>query len=226
MKELIEKKTEGLDIPITFIPNWAELETVSPTPREQNALLGELGLADKFVFLYAGNMGYPNDLESIVWCAEKLRKEEQFHFIFLGAGVKKAWLTREVAAMALTNITVLEPKPRSEQAVFLNACDVALVSLVKKMWGVSMPSRTYNILAAGKPILALTEPGSELAQVIADDNVGWVVPPCEPEKLSAAIHEIYSKRNELKEMGARARNAGVKKYSTEAAVRGYFEVLR
>lgn len=226
MKELVAKKTDGLDIPITIIPNWAELETVSPAPREQNALLHELGLADKFVFLYAGNMGHPNDLESIVWCAEKLKEKEQFHFIFLGAGVKKAWLLREVAVKNLTNITVLDPKPRSEQMVFLNACDVALVSLVKKMWGVSMPSRTYNILAAGKPILALTEPGSELAQVIADDNVGWAIPPREPEKLSAAIQEIYSKRSELKEMGERARKAGVEKYSTDVAVRGYYDALK
>lgn len=226
MKELVAKKTQGLDIPITIIPNWAELETVSPAPRDQNELLDELGLSDKFVFLYAGNMGHPNDLESIVWCAENLRGREEFHFIFLGAGVKKGWLLREIAGKELTNITVLDPKPRSEQAVFLNACDVALVSLVKRMWGVSMPSRTYNILAAGKPILALTEPGSELAQVIADDNVGWVVPPCEPEKLSAAIEEIYSKRDDLAEMGERARNAGVTKYSTEVAVEGYYKALK
>lgn len=226
MKDLVGKKTEGLDIPITTIPNWAELETVSPAPRAENRMLRDLGLSDKFVFLYAGNMGHPNDLESIVWCAENLRDREQFHFIFLGAGVKKAWLLNEKAEKDLANITVLDPKPRSEQAVFLNACDVALVSLVKKMWGVSMPSRTYNILAAGKPILALTEPGSELAQVIEDDNVGWVVPPGDTEKLSAVIEEIYSKRDGLNEMGVRARHAGVEKYSTDVAVRAYYEALR
>jgi glycosyltransferase involved in cell wall biosynthesis len=226
MKELLAEKTAGLDIPITTIPNWAELETVSPASRYQNALLQELSLSGKFVFLYAGNMGHPNDLESIVWCAEKLKDREHFHFIFLGAGVKKTWLLKEIAAKELTNITVLDPKPRSEQAVFLNACDVALVSLVKKMWGVSMPSRTYNILAAGKPILALTEPGSELAQVIDDDNVGWAVPPREPEQLLAAIEDIYAEKDRLAEMGLRARKAALERYSVGMAVGKYFNALK
>lgn len=225
MKELVGKKTAGLDIPIVTIPNWAELETVSPAPREQNSLLKELGLEDKFVFLYAGNMGHPNDLDSIVRCADKLRENPDLHFIFLGAGVKKGWLEKEIAARDLTNITVLDPRPRSEQSIFLNACDVALVSLVGKMWGVSMPSRTYNILAAGKPMLALTEEGSELALVIADDSVGWTVPPGRPEALCSAIKEIYERRAELKGMGENARNAALEKYSLSTAVEKYREVL-
>ena len=225
MKELVEKKTAGLDIPIATIPNWAELETVSPAPREDNALLKELGLEDKFVFLYAGNMGHPNDLESIVWSAEQLRDDPKLHFIFLGAGVKKGWLQKEIAARKLTNITVLDPRPRAEQTNFLNACDVALVSLVRKMWGVSMPSRTYNILAAGKPMLALTEEHSELALVISDDDVGWAVPPGQPEALCRRIEEIYKNRSELKAMGDRARNAALKKYSLDAAVASYKEAL-
>ena len=226
MKELVEKKTAGLDIPIVTIPNWAELETVAPAPREHNDLLKELGLQDKFVFLYAGNMGHPNDLESIVWCADNLRDDPNVHFIFLGAGVKKSWLQKEVAARKLTNITVLDPRPRAEQTIFLNACDVALVSLVRKMWGVSMPSRTYNILAAGKPMLALTEEHSELALVISDDNVGWTVPPGQPEALCERIKEIYKGRTELTDMGDRARNAALKRYSLQAAVDSYREALR
>lgn len=226
MKELVAKKTEGLDIPIVTIPNWAELETVCPAPRDENALLEEIGIMDKLVFLYAGNMGHPNDLESIVWCAEKLIDREEFHFIFLGAGVKKGWLLKEKSSKLLGNITVLDPKPRSEQPVFLNACDVALVSLVDKMWGVSMPSRTYNILAAGKPILALTEHGSEIAQVISDDNVGWSVPPQQPERLLRLIEDIYARKDELREMGKRARQAALEKYSLAVAVKGYYEALK
>jgi glycosyltransferase involved in cell wall biosynthesis len=226
MKDLVEKKTAGLDIPIVTIPNWAELETVSPAPREHNALLKELGLEEKFVFLYAGNMGHPNDLESIVWCADHLRDDPNLHFIFLGAGVKKGWLQKEAAARKLTNITVLDPRPRAEQTIFLNACDVALVSLVRKMWGVSMPSRTYNILAAGKPMLALTEEESELALVISDDNVGWTVPPGQPETLCNEIKEIYKGRSGLTAMGDRARRAALERYSLQAAVERYREALK
>jgi glycosyltransferase involved in cell wall biosynthesis len=226
MKVLVEEKTSGLDIPIATIPNWAELETVEPKPRAENKLLQELNLADKFVFLYAGNMGYPNDLESIVWCADKLKRDEKFHFVFLGAGVKRKWLEREVVEKGFRNVTILEPRPRGEQNVFLNACDVALVSLVKKMWGVSMPSRTYNILAAGKPILALTEADSELARVVSEEKVGWSVAPNEPEKLLETIYRIYAEREKLAEMGKRARRSAVEKYSPEQAVASYLVELK
>lgn len=225
MKKLVSGKLESFkqtEIPtITVIPNWAELEQIEPTARFENPLLRELNLTDKFVFMYAGNMGYPNDLESFVWCAGKLLANEKFHFIFLGAGVKKKWLEKAVSAKKLNNITILDPKPRTEQITFLNACDVALVSLVKNMWGVSMPSRTYNILAAGKPILAITEKDSEVEQVILEEKVGWSVPPEKPEILLKTILEIYQNRDLLAEMGKRARRAAVGKYSLADAVENY-----
>jgi len=221
MKKLVGRKTDGLDIPIVYIPNWAEIEQVSPQPREENILLEELGLKEKFVFLYAGNMGHPNDLESVIFCAEKLLEDDKFHFIFLGAGVKRRWLETQVSEKNLKNLTLLAPKPRSEQNIFLNACDVAIVSIVKKMRGVSMPSRTYNILAVGKPILGLVEPDSEVAFVVEEDAVGWTVAPNEPEELLNLINKIYTEREKIPEMQKRARSAALAKYSLQTAVENY-----
>ena len=226
MFELVEKKTEGLDISIETIQNWAELENVKPLPRSENPLLKELDIEEKIVFLYAGNMGYPNDIESIIECAAKLKDDRRFCFVFLGAGVKRKWLEREVVEKSLTNVKLLAPRPRSEQNVFLNACDVALVTLVKKMRGVSMPSRTYNILAAGKPILAVTETGSEITKVVEEDAVGWTVSPNEPEKLLEKILEIYDSRDDFEEMSRRARNSALEKYSLETAIEKYRTALK
>lgn len=225
MSVLLEEKTAGLDTSIEVIQNWAELETVHPEPRQSNSLLAKLGLRDRFVFLYAGNMGYPNDLETIVEAAKRLDDDPNFHFIFLGSGVKEQWLRDEIVIAGLTNITVLSPKPRSEQEVFLNACDVALVSLVAKMRGVSMPSRTYNILAAGKPMLALAEPDSELAMVIDEDQVGWHLRPGEVDELLTMIRRIYAERKSLSEMGERARRAALERYSFATAIAKYRSAL-
>ncbi len=226
MRELVEAQTNdksGQKTPVEVIQNWASLEEIEPTRREHNELLKELGISKKFVFLYAGNMGHPQDLESIVECAEKLKDDERFHFLFLGSGVKRKWLETEARENSLTNVTILPPRPRAEQKLFLNACDVGLVSLVKGMRGVAMPSRTYNILAAGKPILALTEKNSEVARVIEEDRVGWIVPPSEPTKLLQIIYKIYDERNFLNEIGKRARESAVNKYSVETAVSKYKE---
>jgi len=229
MKEMIEFKVKNSNqktkTPIVFISNWAELEQVSPAPRRENPLLRQLHIEDKFVFLYAGNMGYPNDLESIIGCAEKLKNDKNFHFIFLGSGIKRKWLEKQVAEKAMTNVSLLGSRPRGEQKIFLNACDVALVSLIKKMRGVSMPSRTYNILAAGKPILALSDDKSELQMLVEEERVGWCVPPNETGRLLKTIYKIYDEKDELEPMGSRARKAALEKYSLEKAISAYKKEL-
>ena len=227
MRELLEAKTKGLDIPISVIPNWAELETVEPRQRSENALLDELGLSDRFVLLYAGNMGYPNDIETILAAAKIMNDEpgSRFHFVFLGAGVKLSLIKNFITKNALSNITLLDPRPRSEQIVFLNACDAALVSLVSKMKGVSMPSRTYNILAAGKPIVAITESGSEVDLVIKDDSVGVNCEPGDVEALLDALRDLACDSGALIAMGERARAAALTKYSIKTALSAYRRAL-
>ena len=228
MNELFVRKTAGLDVPVITIPNWADLEAIEPTPRESNALLKELGILDKFVFMYAGNIGHPTDVETIVECAEKLLdlNRKEFHFVFIGAGAKRRWLERAVEQRSLANVTILNYRPRSEQIVFLNACDVGLVALIKGMWGTAMPSRTYNILAAGKPVLALTEKASELERVIDEDKVGKYVEPGNSEGLVEAILEMKNAGHELGVMGKNARSAALNKYSLAKAVAAYADALK
>jgi glycosyltransferase involved in cell wall biosynthesis len=224
MGELVKTQMNGNPVhktKIEVIQNWASLEEIEPTQRDNNDLLKELGIAEKFVFLYAGNMGHPQDLESIVECAVKLKNDERFHFLFLGSGVKRKWLETKVEETDLRNVTVIPPRPRAEQKLFLNACDVGFVSLVKGMRGVAMPSRTYNFLAAGKPILALTEEDSEVARVIEEDQVGWTVAPNEPAKLLQIVYKIYNERDLLGEISKRARKSALDKYSVEIAVNKY-----
>jgi len=225
MIELVSQKTEGLDIPIAFISNWAETEDISPALREENPLLAEPSLQNKFVLLYAGNIGYPNDVESLIECA-KILKDEPIQFVFLGAGVKRKWLVKAVAEEHLDNVTILDPRPRSQQQIFLNACDVALVSLVGQMWGVSMPSRTYNILAAGKPILAITDAGSGVARIVEEEDIGWMSPPDDPAKLFEVIKLAYAERQDLDQMGKRARQAAIEKYSEQIAIDKYRRELK
>lgn len=225
MKELFEAKTRGIDPRIVVIPNWSDLDIVHPTPRDENALLNDLDLLDKFVFLYAGNIGHPTDVETIIAAAEILTAREEIHFLFIGAGAKKNWVVEQVTDRGLKNVTVLDFRPRAEQNVFLNACDVGLVALKKEMRGTAMPSRTYNIMAAGKPVLALTDEGSELARVIDEEEIGWHVEPGDSVRLAATIEAILSKQNELLSMGERARQAAVEKYSPAAACKAYRTTL-
>ncbi len=228
MEDVVRAQLNEKVIPdkkIAVIPNWAALEEIEPRPKTENELLKQLGITDKFVFLYAGNMGHPQDVESIIECAGKLKDHEEIRFIFIGDGVKRKWVEAEIEKNDLTNVFLLDPLPREKQTDFLNACDVGFVSLVRQMYGVAMPSRTYNFLAAGKPILALTEKKSEVERIISEEKVGWSVTPQQPDLLLKTILEIYRFRNELPKISAAARKTAVSKCNAEISIEKYRSVL-
>ena len=224
MKQLLARKT-GDEGRITIIPNWADLTEVSPLPREGNAFLERLGLPGKFVVQYAGNMGRTHGLDSLLGAAERLQNCLEVHFLFIGSGARKDWLEQAARDRGLRNVTVLPRQPREELSAVLSACDVAVISFLPGMAGVSVPSRMYNILAAGKPILGVTDRDSELALVIEEERVGWVVPPSQPEKIVEAIQDARSAPDVLAEMGQRARTVAEKKYSPESVIQAYVSLI-
>lgn len=210
---------------VSIITNWADLDQVAPVRKDDNVLRGELHIRDKFVLEYAGNIGYPNDVESIVEAARTLSGDSDVHFLFIGSGAKRRWVEDAIVRNQLTNVTLLPNRPREDQNNFLNACDVAIVSLVSNMKGISVPSRMYNIMAAGKPIIAITEPQSELALAVEEEDIGWVVPPGNADRLVNVIRQARSAPLRLAEMGARARKAAESKYAYEHVLRSYVELF-
>ncbi len=226
MKMLAEKKLTKDQQRVVIIPNWADIDEVTPHPRSHNSLLQKLGITHKFVLQYAGNMGYPNDLASIIESARSLKDRDDIHFLLIGSGSKKRWVEEQIKTHALINVTIVPNQPRSEQQTFLNGCDVAIISLVAGMAGVGVPSRTYNTLAAGKSIIAIADSESEVAHVVQEEQVGWVVPPHQPERLVQAILAAQAQPQRLAEMAARARSAAEQKYSFKTIMEAYLAVVK
>lgn len=226
MHDLVLAKSARLRDRLVVIPNWADLDIVRPGDRATNALLREQGLAGKFVVLYVGNMGRTHGLEAIVEVARGLRGRTPAHFLFIGTGAKKKWLEETVAAEELGNVTVLGNRPRSDQSNFLNAGDVTIISFISGMAGISVPSRMYNLMAAGRPIIAVADPESELARVVTEERIGWVVPPEQPERLREAVLHAMENPDELREMGRRARAVVEEKYSLEHILQKYVKLIR
>jgi len=210
---------------VHIIPNWGEIDQIYPCPRENHPLLRDLQIEDKFVVQYAGNMGYPHDIESLVETAKVLSKKQKIHFLFIGSGVKKGWLEEQVKKYGLNNVTLLDPRPRSDQNNFLNACNIAVSALVRGMSGVSVPSRMYNIMAAGKPVVAIGDKDSELGFVIQEEKVGWIVPAGNVTAFVDAVLEAEDKPERLTAMGKRARLLVEKEYSREHVVGLYKKVF-
>jgi glycosyltransferase involved in cell wall biosynthesis len=134
-------------------------------------------------------------------------------------------MENEVCNKKLSNVTLLDQRPRSDQQNFLNACDIALVSLSPGMKGAGVPSRLYNIMAAGKPLITVMGEGTEAAFVVEEEQIGWFVPTDQPERLVEAIHDARSNPERLAQMGGRARMAAVAKYSRKKVISDYVELI-
>ncbi len=210
---------------LTRISHWADIAAVFPRPRKENELLRRLGLSDKFVVQYSGTMGRTHDIESIVECAAILQTEERIHFLLIGWGSKESWLRAACSQRRLRNVTILQPLARGELCTSLNGADVAVIALVPDMLGVSVPSRIYNILAAGKPLIVAAHEHSEIARVVREENVGWVVPPRSPELLAHAVMNASQSSEKLCTMSATARKVAEEKYSGSDGYLALFESL-
>ena len=198
MKELLEAKTSGLDVPIAVIPNWADMANIEPRPRDENELLDELRVKEKLVFLYAGNIGHPTDIKSIVSAAEMMRGEP-IHFIFVGSGAKLPWLREEVRRWGLR--IHLGQLPSRPTRVFLNAGTSPSSRLSKECGdGDAEPHIQHACHRDADTCLDRGRP--ELARVIDEERRLAHSPGA--RALVEVIREIMARRQELGR-GQRAR---------------------
>lgn len=171
------------------IPTWADADVHPPVGPEDPALglRRAMGLLDKRVALFAGNFGRANQLDVVLDAAEHLRARRDLALVLCGEGPRRRWVEGEVRRRVLDNVYLAGPFPRSRQVEMFAVGDVSLVPLAPGMGRSSMPSRAYNSLAAGLPIVALADEGSELATLVREHDVGWVGPPGDAAALAVAL---------------------------------------
>jgi len=221
MAELVVTRAGRRPRRLEVIPNWADVDVVGPAPKADNELLRTLGARETFVVLCAGNMGRAQAVETMFGAAERLKENPGIRFLFIGSGAKRPWMEREARARGLTRVTILDQRPRAEQSVFLNAGDVSMVSLMPGMTGAGVPSRLYNIMAAGKAVIAVAPPESEVCRVVREEGIGWIVDPDRPDLLAEAVLAAARDPAALAAMGRRARAAAVGRYSRPAIIGRY-----
>jgi glycosyltransferase involved in cell wall biosynthesis len=224
MARLVGAKSHG-KAKVSVIPNWGDVDLIRPEERSGNSLLKELQLADKFIVQYSGNHGRTHDLLSIVEAANVLKDEANIHFLFIGEGSGKAAAVERAEELDLTNITFRTFVDRSELNMSLNASDLSVVAFKSGMAGISVPSRFYNLMSSGKPVLAVVDDDSEVADVIREAGVGSVVSPESPEELAAEIRRLKNDSVARLQMARNSRKEALEKYSYEAVKKQYRELF-
>jgi glycosyltransferase involved in cell wall biosynthesis len=227
MKALFEKKLSGYKQrpDIHIVENWADIDSIIPENREENALVRQLDINNSIIFQFAGNLGRVQGLQELFAVIREIRNPV-LHFMFIGEGAMKQELKLYAGAHGMTNVSILDSFPRSRQGEFLNAADVGIVSLQEGMVGLGVPSKSYNILAAGKPILYIGDIAGEIGQMVTDNKVGWCFQLHDKQRLIDFFNQFtIADKERLLLTGIKARELAVNVYSREKMLDKYAQIL-
>ncbi|MBB4422945.1 glycosyltransferase involved in cell wall biosynthesis [Bradyrhizobium sp. CIR48] len=170
---------------IRFIPNWATLVPASRPVDSDNPF--RKAVSARFIVGLSGNLGFTHDPEIVFEAARLLKDEPDIHFLLSGWGIGFERLKQLQAAANLPNVSFVGRVEDAELEAFLASADLWIIPYRKDVAGVSVPSRFYNLLAVGRPVVLVSEPEAEAALTVVENGLGWVVTPGRPDQLAAAI---------------------------------------
>jgi colanic acid biosynthesis glycosyl transferase WcaI len=206
---------------LRFIPNWATLTPAvrpitpdNPYRRPQTA---------RFMVGLSGNLGFTHDPVIVFEAARLLRDDPDIHFLLSGWGVGFERLKAMQAQADLPNVSLVDRVPNENLEVFLSAADVWLIPYRRDVAGVSVPSRFYNLLAVGRPVLIVAEHDAEAALTVTEHDVGWVVTPGDADELARTIR--LASRSDDPSRGRRAAEIA-KRFNFAGAMVSYADLIQ
>jgi colanic acid biosynthesis glycosyl transferase WcaI len=225
MRDLLVKNYD-LDLAkIEYIPNWSLTTTAEPIPFEKNDLARELGIENKFVVQYSGNMGLWHDIDTFIRAAAQLKTNPEIQFLFVGNGIRKRKAHRLAQSLKLTNIIWMEFASKEQLSTSLTCAHVALISLNAGLEGIAVPCKLYGILGSGRAILAQVPAKSEVAYTITEEECGFVIPPGDVDGLVSRIQQLEMDRDLTSKMGLHSFHAYKSKYTIKSITEKFRKML-
>jgi len=209
---------------IRVIPNWGDAASVVPMAHD-NEWARRHKFAKRFVVMHSGNIGHAQNLDALVRAATFLRDLDDLTVVIIGGGARRSELMALRRLLEVDKVEILPYQERTILSQSLSTADVHVVGLARGLAGYVVPSRLYGILAAGRPVIAATDPESETARLVAEVGCGVIVPPGNPFALAAAMRAAHDGEYDLDEMGRRARAFAESESDRTIAVQRYRDVL-
>jgi len=200
MHDNLAEKTDPARLHI--IGNFADVDAIRPGERD-NDYRSEFGLGDRTVVMYAGNVGMSQSLDLLVDAARALQHRGDVVFVVNGAGSSLAELRQR--ATGLTNVVFVPMQPMDRLPQVLAAGDLHVVPLKTGLARSSVPSKTYSILGAGRPVLASVDVGSEVQRIVEAAGAGTAVEPDDPARFLRALTALLADPVALRSKGAAGR---------------------
>lgn len=213
------KVARSLSAMVHVVPNFVDTVGISPRDR-MTPYRNELGLGAESVVMYAGNVGYSQGLEALV---EVARRNPAVSFVINGDGAALAELRAQAAG--LQNVHFGDYQPDDRLAEVLATADVQVVSLRAGLAAVSVPSKVYSILAAGRSVVAVVDRGSEIDRLVTHAGAGVVVAPGDIEALDAAVRSLALDPSRYRACGVAGRTFIERHPSARDAALAYVNIV-
>ena len=211
---------------VHILPNWVDTDFIRPLAKD-NPVARRYGLADTFTAMYSGTISISSNvaLEKVLEAAARLKARKDVKIAIVGEGLKKKSLEDKAAGLSLANVIFIPFQPYADLPALLSAADVLLVPLDVEKSQLSVPSKLYNFMAAGRPILGLASSSSEVAGLIASTGCGRCVSPEAPEQIAQALLQMKDSPSEARNMAGRGRSYAEDHFSKNKVLAGYEKIL-
>ena len=215
MKDVVSKKICS-ERNIEVITNWAEPNNI--IPKENNN-------EGKIVIQFAGNIGRVQGLMDFLVLLKNVHNNN-IEIKITGNGALKKDIEQFVSDNKIENVVFASSYKRSEENAVLAACDIALITLQDTMYGLVVPSKLYNNLAAGKPILYIGPKCSEVYLTVEENKIGYAFSFSQKDDIIEFLNNLGSgSRDILQKMGVRSRELAETKYSKEICLNKFAELI-
>jgi colanic acid biosynthesis glycosyl transferase WcaI len=202
------------------IPNFVDTSAIVPGDR-MTSYRRELGIDDRVIVMYAGNVGFSQSLELVLAAA---RSMPHIAFVINGDGAARKSLQEEVKATDIDNVYFADYQPIERLSEVLASGDIHVVPLKTGLASVSVPSKMYSILSAGRPVVAAIDAGTEIPRTLAESGAGTAVAPDNEAEFISALQILISDGAKRVAMGALGRT-WVEHHASAGAVAKRYEAI-
>lgn len=209
---------------LKIIPNFVDTDVYRPLDKEFFLQSEFSSISSKIKVLYAGNIGFFQDWEPVLYAANQL-KNENIEFWIIGEGVKKSDLEKEIKNQEITNIRIFPYQSRDVIPVINNIADIHFISIDAKMEQEGFPSKVYTIMACAKPLIAVTGEKTPLYKFLKDKNCSILVSEDRNVGFANAVRNLACDINLRETLGKNAINVIFKNYSKTSVVSSYASLI-
>ncbi|MBE6557721.1 MAG: glycosyltransferase family 4 protein [Ruminococcaceae bacterium] len=209
---------------ISVCPNCIEPRDMSLSPTAKREMRDRYGIPqDRKVFLYGGNFGKPQGISFLIECLRNQKKSKAF-FLLIGGGTEYHKVETFIKSEPQGNVKLLKHIPKDDYDRMVAACDVGMIFLDHRFTIPNFPSRLLPYIQAGLPVLACTDPNTDVGKVITDGGFGWWCESNDVERFSSLIQTIVLQ--DTTGMSARAKNYLWEHYHVAKAYQSIVTALR